>query len=175
MFMELLKKRRSIRKFKKLPVESEKLQILKEALLRAPSSRGINPWEFVFVTDKQLLIQLSASKTSGAEFLKDSPLGIVVCADEKISDVWIEDCSIASIIVQLEAEDLELSSCWIQIRNRMHKEGMSSEKYIRDLLGIPSDYKVECIIAVGYPDETKRSHTIEELDFSKISDNKYTG
>ena len=155
MLAELIKKRRSIRKFKKIPVESEKLQMLREAVLMAPSSRGIKPVEFIFVTDPVLLDKLSMSKANGSEFLKDAPLGIVVFADENRSDAWIEDSSIASIIAQLAAVDIGLSSCWIQIRNRMDKYGNASEKYIRDLLEIPSKYRAVSIIAVGYGDEEK--------------------
>ena len=49
MFMDLITKRRSIRRFTADKVELEKIELLKEAALRAPSSRGMNPWEFIFV------------------------------------------------------------------------------------------------------------------------------
>ena len=60
------------------------LNLLKQSskrLLRAPSSRGINPWEFILVDDPAIMRQLSDAKQHGAEFLKNAPLGIVVCAD----------------------------------------------------------------------------------------------
>jgi hypothetical protein len=47
-------------------------------------------------------------------------IGIVVCGDRTQSDVWIEDCSIASILAQMASQSLGLGSCWIQVRNRMH-------------------------------------------------------
>ena len=53
-----------------------------------------------------------------------------------LSDVWIEDCSIAAIIVHLAAESLGLGSCWIQVRNRQHNAETTSEDYVRDVLGI---------------------------------------
>ena len=53
MFMSLLEKRRSIRRFLDRPVEKEKIDLLVEAALRAPSSRGFNPWEFVVVSDRR--------------------------------------------------------------------------------------------------------------------------
>ena len=93
MFLSLAKKRRSIRRYLEKPVEAEKIEMLIEAALRAPSSRGFNPWEFVVVTDGVLLEKLSKSKPHGASFLKDAPLGIVVCADPEKCDVWIEDAS----------------------------------------------------------------------------------
>jgi len=144
--INLLRKRRSIRNYRPSPIEDEKVAILKEALLRSPSSRGINPWEFIFVDDKQTLIKLSQAKQHGSEFLKNASLGIVVLGDEKRSDVWIEDCSIASIIVQLAAEDLGLGSCWVQIRKRNHNDEISSEQYVQQLLQIPSHMRVLSII-----------------------------
>jgi len=98
MFMDLIANRRSIRRFSGDKVEAQKVELLKEAALRAPSSRGVNPWEFIFITDRNLLAKLSAAKPHGSTFLKDAPLGIVVCADPEKSDVWVEDASIATIL-----------------------------------------------------------------------------
>lgn len=66
--IELLRKRRSVRQFQDRPVEPEKTELLKEAVLRSPSSRNFDPWEFVFVEDKSLLEALSKSKPHGAGF-----------------------------------------------------------------------------------------------------------
>ena len=117
--MELLEKRRSIRKFTDQAVEPEKIQILIEAALRSPSGRGVNPWEFIVVQDRQTLTSLSNAKQAGAGFLKGAAMGIVVCADTAKSDTIIEDASIAAIIIQLAAESLGLGSCWVQMRERM--------------------------------------------------------
>ncbi|MGD2012905.1 MAG: nitroreductase family protein [Desulfobacterales bacterium] len=173
MFIDLITKRRSIRRFTADKVEAEKVEILKEAALRAPSSRGINPWEFIFITDRNLLADLSAAKPHGSTFLKDAPLGVVVCADPQKSDVWVEDASIATIFVELAAASLDLGSCWIQIRKRMHDDTQSAEAYIANLLNIPSHLKVESMIAIGYPAEHKPPHTKEELQNGKIYLNQY--
>lgn len=99
--LNILRKRRSIRKYKGRTIEEGIIEQLKEAALRSPSSRGINPWRFFFITDKAVLEELSRAKEQGSSFLKGASLGVAVCADENESDVWIEDCSIASIILQL--------------------------------------------------------------------------
>ncbi len=104
MFISLIQKRRSIRKFLEEPVEDEKIEMLIEAALRAPSSRGLNPWEFVVVTERDLLQKLSKAKVHGSEFLKNAPLGIVVFADTDKCDVWVEDCSITSTFIFLASE-----------------------------------------------------------------------
>lgn len=59
----------------------------------------------------------------GAAFLADAAMAVVVMADPLASDVWIEDASIASIMIQLQAEDLGLGSCWIQVRERLPLPG----------------------------------------------------
>ena len=173
MFLSLVEKRRSIRRYEDKPVEPEKVERLIEAALRAPSSRGFNPWEFVVVTDGVLLEKLSKSKPHGASFLKDAPLGIVVCADPEKCDVWIEDASIASIYIHLAAESMELGSCWIQIRKRMHDQTKTAEQYIRELLNIPQNFNVESMIAIGYPAEKKSPHPKEDLQYEKVYYNVY--
>jgi nitroreductase len=171
--IELLRKRRSIRKYTEEKIDPEPVEVLIEALLRAPSSRGINPWEFVVVDDRELLSSLSHAKKHGAEFLKNAPLAIVVCADSTRSDVWIEDCSIASIIVQLTAVSLGLGSCWAQIRNRMHDSGIPAEEYVRELLGIPKHFTVESIIGIGHPAEIKKPIPARDLQYEKVKRNRY--
>ena len=173
MFLDLIKNRRSVRNFQDKAVEKEKLEILIEAALRSPSSRSLNPWEFIVVTDKEKLDDLSKSKPHGASFLKDAPVGIVVIADPEKCDVWVEDASIASIFIQLAAESIGLKSCWIQIRKRFFTETVTAEEKVRDLLSIPQHYSVESIIAVGYPDETKTGHSKESLGFDKIHPEKF--
>lgn len=173
MFLSLAQKRRSIRQYLEKPVETEKIESLVEAALRAPSSRGFNPWEFVVVTDRGLLEKLSKSKPHGASFIKDAAMGIVVCADPEKCDVWIEDASIASIYIHLAAESMELGSCWIQIRERMHDREKSAEQYIRELLDIPENLKIESMIAVGYPAEKKSGHPKKDLQFEKVHYNGF--
>lgn len=175
MFLSLIEKRRSLRKFQDKPVEPEKIEQLVEAMLRSPSSRGFNPWEFVVVTDKESIEKLSRSKENGSSFLKNAPLCVVVCADPEKSDVWVEDASIASIFIHLAAASLGLGGCWIQIRKRPHDSTTPAEKYIQETLNIPSNLKVESIVAVGYPDEEKPGHPKDSLMYDKVSYNTYGG
>ena len=128
---------------------------------------------FVFVDDPGLLGLLAKAKEHGSSFLKDAALGIVVCGDETKSDVWVEDCSIASIVVQLTTQSLGLGSCWIQIRKRSHSQDRTAEEYIQETLGIPQHLKVESIISIGYPAESKKPIPREKLEFEKIRYNKY--
>jgi len=173
MFDALIQKRRSIRRYSEKKVAADKIDMLVEAALRSPSSRGFNPWRFIVVTDKGLLEKLALAKPHGSSFLKNAPLGFVVCADPEVSDVWVEDTSIATIIIQLAAESMGLGSCWIQIRKRMHDEIKSAETYVSEILNIPENLCVESMIAVGYPDEKKSSHRKEDLQYEKVYRDAY--
>ena len=168
MILELLRKRRSIRLYEKRAVEQEKKDVITKAALLSPSSRGIRPWEFIIVEKKETLERLALSKASGSAFIKEAPLVIAVIADTVKSDVTIEDASIATVVIQLAAEDLGLGSCWIQIRNRKTGNGNSSEEYVRDVLKIPGNYQVEALIAIGYPAQTLEGYKDEELLYNKI-------
>ena len=173
MFLPLIQNRRSIRKYKDKGVEAETIDLLVEALLRAPTSMGKNSWDFVVVTDPSLLEKLSRSKPHGATFLKNAPLGIVVCADAQISDVWIENSAIASIYIHLAATSLNLGSCWIQIRERRHDDTRSAEAYVADVLDLPAHLRVLSIIAIGYPDESKAPHPRDALAYDRVSLNSH--
>lgn len=166
--LDLLRKRRSVRRFLKRPVEAEKIELLIEALLRSPSSKGRNPWEFIIVTDPEQLGRLAAAKPRGGSFVAEAPLAIVVCADPDKCDVWVEDCSIAAIILQLTALELGLGSCWSQIRMRNHVDGDPSSDYLCNLLNLPDRYEVEAIIGIGYPVEEKAGHAKQNLAYDKI-------
>ena len=158
MFIDLLRKRRSVRAFQDRVVEQEKIDLLIEAMLRAPSSRSLYPWEFVVVQDRETINTLSRAKPHGSAFMKNANLAIVVCADPEKCDVWIEDCSIASLLLHLQATDLDLGSCWVQIRLREHDEQKSSEKYVADTLGLKEGMVVEAIVAIGYPANKSTGH-----------------
>jgi len=166
--IELLRRRRSIREYTSREIAPETIQTIIEAALRAPSSRGINPWEFVVVSDLELLRKLSKAKQHGSEFLKNAPLAIVVCADSTKSDVWIEDCSIAAIIIQLTAVSQGLGSCWAQIRNRQHDQEKTAEAYVQELLHLPEQISVECILGIGHPAEKRNPVAADKLQYGRI-------
>lgn len=166
--IDLLRTRHSVRKFESRPIKRDKIDLLCEGLLRSPSSRGKNPWEFILVQEKRVLEKLSRAKMSGSELIAGSALAIVILGDGEKSDTWVEDCSITAIITQLLAADLGLGSCWVQIRNRAHDSSKSAEEYVRDLLGIPGHRRVGMIIAAGYPADKPCVESRIESDTGKI-------
>lgn len=174
-FSELIKRRRSMRKFTGQELTQDEVVLLLKAALMSPSSKRSNCWQFVVVDDKETLDKLSHCKEVGASFLKDAPLAIVVLADPLASDVWIEDASVASIMVQLQAEDMGLGSCWIQVRERYTATGMSSDEYVHGVLDIPLQLQVLSIIAVGHKGMERKPFDESHLQWEKIHINKYKG
>jgi nitroreductase len=174
MFLDQIRERRSIRKYRDQAVEKEKVDLLVEAALRSFSSRDIKPWRFVVVDEKDLLEKLGSAKPHGSSFLKNAPLAIVVCADTAASDVWVEDTAIASAFIHLAARDLGLGSCWIQIRKRDHSPSKTAGAYVKEVLHIPDNLDIESILAIGYPDEKKSGHAKQTLAYDKVFFNQYT-
>jgi nitroreductase len=171
--LDMLKRRRSIRKYKETLIEKEIIEELLKAGILAPTSKNSKSWEFIAVDDKEILKEISGSRENGAaRFLANSPLGIVILGNEEKSDVWVEDACIAGAFIQLQAESMGLGSCWIQVRNRMYSESETTELFIKNLMDIPEKYRVECIISVGYPGEVRKIYEDSDLKFEKIHFNK---
>jgi len=171
--IELLRKRRSVRKYTDKPVEKEKVELLSEALLRSPSSRGRNPWEFILVDDKKTIIKLAEAKKHGSSFAAEATLVYVITGDMDVSDMCIEDCSIAAATLHYAAASLDLGSCWIQLRGREKDDATLSEDYVRRLLGIPDSYLVLAMVAIGYSADTPEPHPENYLRKNKIRLNRF--
>lgn len=172
--LDVLYNRRSTRKFSDKPVGEETIHQLLRAALHSPSSKNSQPWEFTVVEDPSLLSQLSVAKPHGACLLKHAPLAIVVAGDKTKSDVWIEDCSIASIIIQLAAEALGLGSCWVQIHRRYHDDDQTANEFISELLHIPEHLEVLSVVGIGYKAADRPPLSEKELDWKKVVRNCYT-
>lgn len=172
-FSELIKTRRSMRKFTDEELSQEQVELLLRAALMSPSSKRSNPWQFVVVDDKDLLEKLSQCKEAGAGLIADAPLAIVVLADPAVSDVWIEDASVATLMIQLQAEDLGLGSCWVQVRERFTADGISANEVIHELLDIPLQLQVLSIVAVGHKGMERKPFDEEHLQWEKVHINKF--
>ena len=148
-FLEIARSRHSAREFdpSRPLTESEKESILEAGEL-APSSRNIRPVCLIPVDDIDIIRSLASCKDSGTRALESATFAVVVAADARMSDVWIEDCSIASIMMQLEAEELGIGSCWIQVRLR-EGSGMPAVQRIRDTIFLGEGMDVLSIIAFG--------------------------
>lgn len=164
-----------MRKFTSEELTQDEVVTLMKAALMAPTSRRSNSWQFIVVDDKETLKELSHCKEQASQFIADAALAVVVTADPLASDVWIEDASIASIYLQLQAEDMGLGSCWVQVRERYTAAGMPSDEFIHGLLDIPLQLQVLSVIAIGHKGMERKPFAEEHLQWEKIHLNKYGG
>ena len=171
--IDILYNRRSKRKFLNQKIEEEKIKKLLIAALLAPSSRGLRPWEFIVVDDPSLLEKLAISKPHGSLLLNHASLAIIIAGDKTKSDVWIEDCSIATIFIQLEAEALGLGSCWVQINRRYYNDDITANEYIHEQFNIPERLEVLSIVGIGYKAAETPPLTDLDVDWDKVSFNKF--
>ncbi len=164
-----------MRKFTAEELTQDEVVTMMKAALMAPTSKRSNAWQFVLVDDKEKLKELSLCKEHASQFIADAALAVVVTADPLLSDVWIEDASIASIYLQLQAEDMGLGSCWVQVRERYTVTGMASDEYVRGILDIPLQLQVLSVIAVGHKGMERKPFDESHLQWEKIHLNKYGG
>lgn len=171
--IELLRTRRSIRKFTGQTIEPEKVEILREAVLRAPTSKNSNACEFIFIDDTELIQKLALCKPHGAAPLQTAKLAIAILCNESKTMAWIEDASIAAFVTHITANSLQLGSCWIQVREREYSEEKTSEAYVCETLHIPEGFRVLSIVAIGYAQRAHEGKPYSELDFGKIHENGF--
>ena len=148
MFIDIARSRHSSRLFTSEPLLPREMELIMEAGDLAPSSRSRRPVRLIPLVDEGLIRRLAMCKDSGTRALETATFAVIVAADPEVSDVWIEDCSIATIMMQMEAEDLGIGSCWIQIRLRKVGDTDSEEFVIREA-GLDPGLKVLSIIAFG--------------------------
>ena len=166
--IEIMRRRRSIRKYTGEPVAEEKLQQILQAGLLAPTSRGKRPWEFYVVKDKENLGKLSQAKWHGSALIAGCDTTIAVFADSELSDAWIEDSSIALAYMDLTAASLGVGSCWVQMRMRKDEQGGDAEQNVRRTLGVEEPFRIVGILALGMPAEEKQAYSLDELKWEKV-------
>lgn len=165
---QLITNRRSIRRYTPQPIDPDQVRLILEAALMAPTSKNSRPWQFIAVEDPEVLEKLSHCKSAGAMPIAKAPLAIVVAADPEVSEAWIEDASIAASYIQLQAADLNLGSCWIEVRDRYGADGVPASDYIQELLKMPRNLPVLCVITIGHPDEVRKPQATDKLLWEKV-------
>ena len=156
--LEIVKNRRSCRKYTGEKVSEEIVEKILEIALLAPSSWGQHPIEFVVVRDKEMIKKISACKRMGAGPLPTADVAIVVMANVSNCELWIEDAAVASTYILLAAESFGIGACWIHMRNRAGQK-KSADEEIRELLGVPKNFSVLNVVALGQKNEIKSPRT----------------
>jgi len=156
---ELIKERRSVRKYLDKPVEKEKIEAILESARLSPSACNAQPWRIVVVKEPGLRDDVLSKGLGGIvvpnSWAKTAPVILVVCSEtkffthslgERVKNVqWhLLDIGICMEHMALKAVELGLGTCYI---------GWFNEKEIRKALQLPSSWKVECLLTLGYPQE----------------------
>ncbi|MEI7481226.1 MAG: nitroreductase family protein [Elusimicrobiota bacterium] len=170
--LKLVSKRRSVRKYKPLPVEKEKLLICLEAARLAPSACNAQPYKFVVVDDPAVKDKLAAAVFSGIhspiKFAAQASVLVVVVSQKGKLSAWLGnqvqdtnfrlvDIGIAAEHFVLAAEEQGLATCWL---------GWFDAKGAAKALGLPAGCKAEVMLSVGYADEAppaRKRKTMEEI------------
>ncbi|MBR2866982.1 MAG: nitroreductase family protein [Alistipes sp.] len=160
-FKDVVRKRRSTRRFTGKPVEIEKLQSAMELALRAPSSKNTRSTRLMAVTNVDKVHALGRMRDWGSSLLEEASAAIVVLGDEEASPMWQTNAAIMATVLQLALVDEGLASCWVHVGDYLtlkdEPESQRSEDYVKELLPeIPAGYKVLCVVAVGYADYTPK-------------------
>ena len=157
-FLELAKKRFSVRKFTDQPVEEEKITMVLEAARVAPSAHNRQPYSFVVVRDEELRDRIAATYQYG--WLKTAPVILVVLGDHSRSwrrsdgkDHCDIDGAIAIDHLTLQAVELGLGTCWVCMFDSMecHK-----------ILELPEHMEALALIPLGYPAKEGNADRHEE-------------
>jgi nitroreductase len=148
-FFEVIKNRRSIRKYQDKNVEKEKLQKILEAARLAPSAMNRQPYQLFVVTNKDILSKIeSACNQKWA-----APIMIAMVSTPKEAwvrddkeEFWKADAAIAMNQVSLAAFAEGLGTCWI---------AAFKENQVKEILGVASDSRIPFLSPLGYPAENK--------------------
>lgn len=146
--LDTILKRRSIRRYTDRNVSEEIVTDLLKAAMSAPSAHNQQPWEFVVITERDLLDAIPSFHPY-SQMLTGAPLAILVCCNTTnfaAEDFWPQDCAAATENILLAATELGLGSVWLGVYPR---EDLM--KGLKDLLTLPEHIKPFAIISLGYP------------------------
>jgi len=143
--IEVLKTRRSVRAYTRAPVPRKIIEDIVDCGRLAPTANNVQPWEFVVVTDPELLRRIAVITEYG-KFIADAPVCVAVLSKE--TKYYLEDGSAATENILLAARAHGLGSCWVA----GDKKPYASE--ICRLVGAPRGCKLVSLIPIGYPAES---------------------
>jgi nitroreductase len=155
-----IKGRRSVRSYKDLEVESDKIGKVLEAGRLSPSASNRQEWKFIVVKDAETKKKL-ARAAMNQSFIGQAPVVLVACATESKAVMLCEhptyavDVSIAFAYMLLQAYELGLGTCWI---------GAFREDEVKSILGVPERVRVVALSPLGYPAMKASARTRKSLD-----------
>jgi nitroreductase len=148
--LEVIRTRRSIRRYTAGPIPEADISRILEAGRWAPSADNSQPWTFIVLRSPEMRRKLADTLPWGG-FLSQAALGVAVVVDETVSSHAVEDGGAATQNMLLEAHSLGLGACWIGTC------GSAYEASAKKILRVPAGKRLLSVIAIGYPAETAHS------------------
>jgi len=157
--IDIIKERKSVRKYLKMPVEREKIIACIEAARLAPSAENIQPWRFIVIDEptykKEFCEQVCGGVYRPSSFIKNAPVIVAILAKYSLitdflgrgiqgTNYYLLDIGISGEHLVLQAQELGIGTCWI---------GWFNQKKAKKFLKLPLPYRVVSLIAMGYPAE----------------------
>jgi nitroreductase len=167
--MNTILKRRSVRKYTQQPVEKEKLILLLQAAMAAPTACNNQPWEFIVVNTPEKMVELRHNLQYGKY---NAPAAIVPCHNPKIGkspscdQFWVQDLSASIESLMIAAVGLDLGTVWLGVYPTVETIAKVST-----VLAIPEGVTPLAVIYVGYPAEDKPART--QYDSKQVHWNSY--
>jgi len=155
-----ISQRSSVRAYKGIDVEEEKLKRILEAARLSPSASNRQDWRFIVVRDKETKKKL-AKAAFGQSFIGEAPVVIVACGTEPKTimacgqPAHTVDVSIACAFMILQAYELGLGTCWI---------GAFEEGEVKKILNVPKEVRVVAMTPLGYPNQPRSQKVRKSLN-----------
>jgi nitroreductase len=153
--LDLIRKRRTIRRFTEADVSEEHVETLLELAMCAPNRLNRQPWHFVVIRDKELQKQI-ADAYQVRPYVEQAPVVIAVGANPAESPTWMMDISAAAENLLLAATALGLGGAWFGAPDTVLWD--QTERLAREALGIPSHIRIPTMLAIGHPAEEPPPH-----------------
>ena len=153
--LDLIRKRRTIRRFTDEAVSEEQIDTLLEMAMCAPNRLNQQPWHFVVIRDKELQKQI-AETYQVRPYVEQASVVIAVGANPAESPTWMMDISAAAENLLLAATAMGLGGAWFGAPDTAL--WLETEALLREALGIPSHVRIPTMLAIGYPAEERAPH-----------------
>jgi nitroreductase len=165
--LDIIFARRSIRAYSGEPVTEVQIRSLLEAGMAAPSAWNRKPWHFVVVTDRQTLQALADLHPYG-KMIATAAVGIAVCGDPAVSDLWVQECAAATENILVAVAGLGLGGVWLGCHGRPERE-----QGVRDVLGIPREIGVLSVLSIGHPHVMEKKEPRTQFDPARVHENRW--
>ena len=169
-FTEILKNRRSIRRYQEKPVPVELIKSITNDSILAPSAGNEQPWKFIIVNNKEMIDRISMEckknmleriasnpndyakkyekmlRNEAFHIFYHAPAVIFILGEEGLKNLYV-DCALAASYLMMSATSKGLGTCWVNFATEI------GDSELRNELGLPDNHRIVAPIALGYPEK----------------------